>query len=287
VTLVPDFTIASRRLFAAIAPAFVAASVAVTFAGSEESGGSVTGPLQHLLDMGTDLLFVAIVLVAWTPRTAAVLCGFGAVLCLPNYSYGYAPGLYRWLFPGTYLHGNQSAFAFAPFDLSGTIALLRMIRGAWQTLHPMTATLMAKSEPALLAPRQLYAAMVPAVVMSYFIQTIHADPAFIQGVVTGRILGLHTIGGLVLLFALILSTWRPKIVVFVGAGGVVLCLPVYVWMAASGLHDWARPGSYGVPALHYVGINVFGFAGLLTSAMFIQSAIVFLRDRPKPQIDGH
>jgi hypothetical protein len=137
----PEFSFASRQMFVAIVQAFVVTSFAVAFSGSEESGGSVTGPLQHLLDMGADLLFAALILVAWMPRSAAALSCLGAVLCLPNYSYGYAPGVYRWLFPGGYLHASRSVLVLAPFDMIATVALFYMIWVASRTLRPENASL--------------------------------------------------------------------------------------------------------------------------------------------------
>jgi hypothetical protein len=133
---IPDFSIAARRLFAAVVPALLVASIAQAFQGNEEAGGTVTGPILRLLDAGTIILLASLILSAWLPRVAAALCVLGALLCLPNYSYGLAPGVFRWLLPGVYAHGSAQALVFAPFDIIGLLTLTGMCWTAWRTVWP-------------------------------------------------------------------------------------------------------------------------------------------------------
>ena len=130
---IPAFRLNSRRLFAAIVPSLVLATLAVAFSGSEF--GSLTGSIYHSVDKGADVLLASLIISAWLPRSAALLCAIGAALCLPTYSYGWAPGIYRWLFPGSYVYYTDNTFEFAPFGIVGTVALLWMLWIAWSTVR--------------------------------------------------------------------------------------------------------------------------------------------------------
>jgi hypothetical protein len=130
----PAFTAKSRRLFAAIVPALVIASIAQALQGNEEVGGTVTGPLLRLFNLGTAALLAALILSGWLPRSAAVVSALGTVLCLPDYAYGWAPGLFRWLFPGPYAHFTTDVLKFASFDIVGTAALRWMCWIGWQVI---------------------------------------------------------------------------------------------------------------------------------------------------------
>lgn len=134
---IPEFSIVSRRLFAAIVPALVVASIAQAFQGNEEAGGTVTGPILRLLDVGTIVLQITLILSGWLPRVAAALCALGALLCAPNYSYEVAPGIFRWLLPGVYAHSSTQILAFAPFDIIGMLSLFGMCWTAWRTIWPL------------------------------------------------------------------------------------------------------------------------------------------------------
>jgi hypothetical protein len=68
-------------------------------AGTEEGGGSVTGPLIMLQEIGCLLLFAALILTILAPKIAAIGGLTGAFSCLPYYLYSVAPGLYRWFIP--------------------------------------------------------------------------------------------------------------------------------------------------------------------------------------------
>jgi hypothetical protein len=268
---IPEFSVASRLLFAAIAPAFVFASLATGFEGSEEAGGSVTGPIQHLLNIGADLLLASLITSAWMPRSAALLCGLGAVFCLPNYSYGWAPGFYRWMFPGEYSHFDPNTLEFAPFDIIGTLTLIWVLWIASQTIRYAPTTIGVTQArqaywtlplPELaLETRSLFAAIAPAYVLAYVLEFLNVEPQFITGTMTGTISLLQMKGAETLLISLVLSPWQPRAAALLCMLGGLLCVPLYAWGAMRGLHAWAFPGEYSTPPIHFFGTDVLSVVG--------------------------
>ena len=51
------------------------------------------------------------------------------------YSYGWIPGVYRWLFPSAYTYNPTGIFELSPLDNFGALTLLRVIWIAAQTLR--------------------------------------------------------------------------------------------------------------------------------------------------------
>src|SRR5713101_6278311 len=68
--------------------------------GTEFSGGSITGPLLHLYDVGTLLFVLALILTFVRLRLAALIGVTASLLCLPIYLYFTAPGPFRRVFRG-------------------------------------------------------------------------------------------------------------------------------------------------------------------------------------------
>ena len=77
--------------------------------GTAFGGSPITDTLLSLLDIGSLLFVVALLLTFVRPRVAAVLAIAAALLCLPLYLYFTAPGPFRRVFRGDYsvpLHAN-------------------------------------------------------------------------------------------------------------------------------------------------------------------------------------
>lgn len=84
-------------------------------AGTEFSGGWLTGPLLSMIDIGTVLFVLALVLTFMYPRIARAIALASSLLCLPLYLYFIAPVPFNQIFgfghqfkvqPGGGLHWN-------------------------------------------------------------------------------------------------------------------------------------------------------------------------------------
>jgi hypothetical protein len=95
--------------------------------GTEFSGGIVTGPVLHALELGIVLLILGLVLLLFSPRAAALVMLLASVICLPFYLYFLAPGPFRQVFPGEYKAPMQGNFIWAPWDFFGLMTLLMTI----------------------------------------------------------------------------------------------------------------------------------------------------------------
>src|SRR6266567_7289402 len=67
-------------------------------AGTEFSGGWLTGPLLNFHILGGLLLAPALLLSFFFRRIAAAIAIAASLLCLPLYFYFVAPGAFRWVF---------------------------------------------------------------------------------------------------------------------------------------------------------------------------------------------
>jgi hypothetical protein len=68
------------------------------FAGTEASGGWLTGPIEDLYDLGFLLFVLALLAPFFYRRVAAALVLAASLLCLPLYLYFIAPGFFRHVF---------------------------------------------------------------------------------------------------------------------------------------------------------------------------------------------
>ena len=71
-------------------------------AGTEFSGGRITGALLDLYDIGSLLFIMALLLTFFLRRIAAAASIVAFLLCLPLYLYFVAPGPFRRVVGGTY-----------------------------------------------------------------------------------------------------------------------------------------------------------------------------------------
>jgi hypothetical protein len=92
-------------------------------AGTEFSGGRITGPLLDMLDIGTLLLLLGLILTLIFVRVAAAIVIVACLLCLPLYLYFLAPGPFRQLFRGEYSVPLQSSFVCDRSLIFGILAL--------------------------------------------------------------------------------------------------------------------------------------------------------------------
>jgi hypothetical protein len=92
--------------------------------GTEFGGGWLTGPLLHLYDIGAVLLFIALLLVFFFRRIAAVITILASLLCLPLYLYFTAPGPFRRIFYWVYFESPiQSSFRWNTEAVVGILTL--------------------------------------------------------------------------------------------------------------------------------------------------------------------
>jgi len=70
--------------------------------GTEFSGGTLTGQLLNLSDLGSSVFALAALLLLWRPRVGAALSVVGSLSCLPLYLYFLVPGVFYKVFPGQY-----------------------------------------------------------------------------------------------------------------------------------------------------------------------------------------
>jgi hypothetical protein len=91
--------------------------------GSEFSGGSLTGPLLNLSDIGSTLFVLALLLGFWRPRVAAAVVVFASIACLPLYLYLTMPRLFRAVFPGQY-KVSLGAFGWDPSSTAGILSIV-------------------------------------------------------------------------------------------------------------------------------------------------------------------
>jgi len=94
------------------------------FAGTEASGGALTGPLENLYDIGFLLLLIALFLALFYPRIAAAITVLASLLCLPLDLYFTAPGLFRRVFTGMYWESSiRSNFVWNHRAIFGVLTL--------------------------------------------------------------------------------------------------------------------------------------------------------------------
>jgi hypothetical protein len=92
--------------------------------GTEFTGGSVTGPVFHMSDIGM-LLFVVAVLMAFVSRKISGAVAVAAsLLCLPLYLYFTFPGPFRWVFRGVYKSPIHASLVLERWAMMGILALV-------------------------------------------------------------------------------------------------------------------------------------------------------------------
>jgi hypothetical protein len=93
------------------------------FDGTEAMGGSVTGPVLELFDIGWLLFVVSVPLVFESRRISGAVTVLASVLCFPLYLYVLAPGPFRWIFRGEYKGFIEADFVWEKWSIIGVLAL--------------------------------------------------------------------------------------------------------------------------------------------------------------------
>ena len=108
--------------------------------GTEFSGGSITGRLLDMKDVGTFMFIPALLLTFFYRRIAAAIAIAASLLCLPLYLYFTAPGPFRWVFRGEYSVPEPTNFVWRWPGIVAIIALVMAASfGVWNlTIPPPT-----------------------------------------------------------------------------------------------------------------------------------------------------
>lgn|ERR1022692_2981261 len=103
------------------------ATVALRFGsdleGTEFSGGTITGPLLQMQDVGALLFLAASPLTFLFHRIAALAALLACLLCLPLYLLFTAPGPFRWVFRGEWKTPLFSSFVWDWWSIVGIVSI--------------------------------------------------------------------------------------------------------------------------------------------------------------------
>jgi hypothetical protein len=91
---------------------------------ASEFGRPLSGKISTMADIGVLLLFSAMVLTIFLPRTGAIVTLVGIVLSLPFYLYVVVPGPYRRISHGEYSFPIQKGFAWNFWGIAGIVTLI-------------------------------------------------------------------------------------------------------------------------------------------------------------------
>jgi hypothetical protein len=93
--------------------------------GSEFRGGTVTGPILNMSNVGVLLFMVALPMAFVSPRRiAGVVMLLASLLCLPIYLYFTFPGIFRSIFQGQYSIPLQADVVLEEWSVIGFAALV-------------------------------------------------------------------------------------------------------------------------------------------------------------------
>jgi hypothetical protein len=110
----------------------VALAGSVDLLGSEEGGGSVTGPIVKANVAGGGLLIAALCLAYFRPKVAAAGAFLAALLCLPLYLFTVEPKAFLQMFPGPALGAYQDGFIANGWAIAGlATALMTICLSLW------------------------------------------------------------------------------------------------------------------------------------------------------------
>ena len=110
------------------ASCFICAILAWTYSvhldGTEFTGGTVTGPILYMSDIGV-LLFVMALPMAFLSRRriSGAVTLLASLLCLPLYLYVTIPGPFRWVFRGHYKIFPPANVVWEKWSIIGILAL--------------------------------------------------------------------------------------------------------------------------------------------------------------------
>jgi glycerol-3-phosphate acyltransferase PlsY len=90
----------------------------------EFGGGTLTGPLVDLNNIGGLLFIVALILTFIYRRLAAICALVASLLCLPLYLYRMAPGIAQRLIPGSFRYLSRTNFVWNEWAFIGVLLLV-------------------------------------------------------------------------------------------------------------------------------------------------------------------
>ena len=121
--------------------------VTAGLAGTEFSGGRVTGPILDMHDIGTVLFPLSLLLTFVYPRVAAGIALAASVLSLPLYLYLGAPGPFRWVVRGNYKVPLQANFYWNNWTIAGIVTLALATYVCISTLRTIKGRRVSSSSP--------------------------------------------------------------------------------------------------------------------------------------------
>ena len=92
--------------------------------GTEFAGGTITGPVLDMSEIGILLFVVALPMPFVFRRTSGAVTLLASLLCLPLYLYFTVPGPFRWLFRGEYTVPLQIGAVWEKWSIIGNLALV-------------------------------------------------------------------------------------------------------------------------------------------------------------------
>jgi len=99
-------------------------------AGSEFSGGRVTGPIFSLFESGFLVFVLAMLLTFMYRRVGAVMGIAASLLCVPLYLYVIAPGPFRFIFPGNWKSPLEANLIWNTWAIAGLLSLAVAVFGS-------------------------------------------------------------------------------------------------------------------------------------------------------------
>lgn len=91
--------------------------------GTEFTGGSVTGPVFNMSNIGMLLFVVALPMTFVSRRISGAVAFAASLLCLPLYLYFTVPGPFRWVFRGVYKVPLYANVVWGRWSIIGILAL--------------------------------------------------------------------------------------------------------------------------------------------------------------------
>ncbi len=90
---------------------------------SEFRGGSATGPIFFMFNIGILLFVAALIVTFFYPRVGATISVSASLSCLPLYFCWLAPGPFRWVFRGEYDAPLTASFVWDNWAGAGALTL--------------------------------------------------------------------------------------------------------------------------------------------------------------------
>jgi len=128
--------------------------------------------------------------------------------------------------------------------------------------------------PAFSLPsRRLFAALVPALIWAFTILVLYEVYKVDGGYLTIPIYECHDLGAHIILVAIILCGWAPRVAGVVCIIGVICCVPICTYMISPGSYVWILTQEYADRPSPFFSIDPFGVIGCVTLLVAVRAAI--------------